>query len=128
MIISSLLNKKQVFNTAALLSVAGGVATGTSVPDLSMVPAGYIADLAQRSCLDASTYGVHGNDRITSILEIVSPTEYIFRPSRCFHSKLEREAYELFGNLRELSLEERLARKKTMDKISRNTGVSFFDI
>lgn len=126
--ILSLINKRQVFNTAALLSVAGGVATGTTVPDLSAMSIGYIANVAKHPCLDAPTYGIHENDGITSVLEIISPTEYIFKSSKRFQSKLEREAYELFGDLRELNAEERLARKKTMDRISTKTGVNFFDL
>lgn len=124
----SLLKKRKLFNTAAILSVAGGVTAGTTIPDISVESVRYIADVAQYPGLELQEYGIQSNDKLTSILETVSPMDYVFKPSKCFHNKLEQEAYELFGNLRELDQEERVARKQTMDKISKNTGVSFFDI
>jgi len=128
MTLHSLLSKRKLFNTAAILSVAGGVTAGTTIPDISIESAKYIADVARHPGLDLRAYRIHTNDKLTSILETVSPMDYVFKPSRFFQNKLEQDAYELFGNLRELNQEERVARKQTMDKISKNTGVNFFDI
>ena len=127
MILSSFFDKRHLFNTAAILSMAGGITTGTTMPDLTVDSAQYMIDTSQYTSLDSAKYRIYANGKTSSILETVSPTDFVFKSSKYIKNRLEQDAYELFGELRELNPQERIAREKTMEKISTNTGVSIFD-
>lgn len=45
-----------------------------------------------------------------------------------FKSKIEQEAFELFGEMRQLTKEEQKERNETLKRISKPTGENFFDI
>ena len=43
-------------------------------------------------------------------------------------SRIEQEAFELFGEMRQLTKEEQKERNETLKRISKPTGENFFDL
>ena len=110
---------RKVFNTAAILSYdVSGIAPGTTLSDIIM----------QNEDYNKKMPPIKISNWVNSTIESRDFEDIILNDTDLFESQVEKEAYNLFGNLRELTPEERIAQKDTLKNISKETGVNIFDL